>query len=57
MWENSTLTMLEETPATVTPSLLLDAILGAIVSEDLEGLLKRLTGRDGDGDVDPSSRR
>jgi len=54
LWQGSVLNMFEENPDALLPSALLDAVMGAIVSEGLPALLARLLrqGYDDAGPVD-----
>jgi hypothetical protein len=54
LWQGSVLNMFEESPGTLLPSALLDAVMGALVSDELPALLARLLAQDYDdaGPVD-----
>jgi hypothetical protein len=51
-WESSALNLLQEIPETAIPSMLLDALVGAVASGDLTSVLGRLwaTGKDDNGE-------
>ena len=53
LWEESGLTRLEDNEDTVLPSLVLDALVSALASDDLATLLAQLTQED-DQDADTS---
>jgi hypothetical protein len=55
LWENTALGMLEDASDAVLPSSLLDAIVGALMSDNWTDILSGLTsGADGNEDVCPS---
>jgi hypothetical protein len=53
LWESSVLGLLEETPAGLLPTALLDAVVGAAARDDLPALLARLWPGTDDHDADP----